>query len=119
MELQHPLTKQTVYRRVHQDGREISTEVSEGEVDMTQQQQDAYKSIIGDANASVTVSRTLSHKDYGSGGDVFVSITLKCDQSGQGLATAVEYAKQLAETKAWEHLDQLRSQLIQRGVLKQ
>ncbi len=113
-----PLTRLVVDRKLYHNDREIDHELYEGEVEMTQQQQDAYKAIIGDGLATVTVSRTLSHKNYGSGGDVFVSVSLKCDQSSDGLATAIEYAKQLAEDRAWNHLDQLRHQLVQRGIVQ-
>lgn len=85
---------------------------------MTQQQQDAYKQIIGDGNAEVVVGRSVSHKSFGAGGDVFISVKLKCDQSGTGIATATEYAKQFVESRIWPQLEEMKVQLVRRGILE-
>lgn len=112
------LTKLRIERSYIQNNAEIDKQVFDGEVEMDPQQQDYYRGIIGDAKASVTASRTLSHKDYGSGGDVFVSVTLTCGQTGQEISSAIDLAKQMAEWKAWQHLEELKTQLVQRGILR-
>ncbi len=118
MEITEPLTKLVIERRYWADEREVDKEVFQGEVTMSQDQQDAYKQIIGDGLAHVTVSKTMSEKDFGSGGEVFVSISLTCDQSAYGLDTAVHYARHLAEAKSAEHFEEMRRGLYQRGILK-
>jgi hypothetical protein len=112
------LTKQSIHVHVIENKKPVSHDVYEGEVIMSQQQQDYYKQLIGDGKASVTTSREISESSFGSGGKVFVSVTLICDQSMQGVASAIEHARSMAEAKAWEHHAALRDQLIQRGILK-
>ena len=111
-------TKMHIERRYYQNDKLVDREVYEGEVTMDPQQKDYYKQLIGDGKGSITAGRPLGHKDFGTGGDVFVSVTLTCDQSEPGLNAAIDYAKYLAETKLWQHFEELKQQLIQRGILK-
>ncbi len=112
------LTRQTIHTHILKDKNEIDHKLFEGEVQMDQQQQDYYQQLVGDGKASVTVSRELSESSFGSGGKLFVSITLTCNQSQSYLEAAINFAKTLAEQKAWEQHGELRTQLIQRGLLK-
>lgn len=111
-------TRQVIHVHTIVDRVEVDHQVSEGEVQMMSHQVDYYKQLIGDGQASVTVSRELSESNYGSGGKVFISITLTCDQSAQGLESAIAFAKNLAEDKAWSHHAELRNQLVQKGLLR-
>lgn len=85
---------------------------------MSNEQQDAYKQIIGDGQAKVTVSKELSEADYGNGGKVFVSVTLTCDQSTTGITTGISWAKYLADQKAWEAHAEMKAQLHEKGILR-
>ncbi len=116
--VKEPLTKMSVHLRFIQNKTEVDHQVFEGEVTMTQQQADAYKQIIGDGKASVTVSAELGESDYGNGGKVFVSVTLTVDQSQAGLDSGIAWAKALSNQKAWEAHAELKAQLHQRGILR-
>ena len=112
------LTREIIHVHTKVNKQWVDHEVFEGEARMSQEQQDYYKQLIGDGQASVTVSRELSEGDFGNGGKTFVSITLTCDQSGPFLTTATEYAKSLAESKCWEYHGMLKQQLLAKGILK-
>lgn len=112
-----PQTRMTVH--AHVKGPKPIHEIYEGEAKMSQQQQDAYKNIIGDGLGRVTVGRDLSEKDFGNGGGVFVNITLACDQSQAGFQAAIPMAFQLADQWCWFYQRQLADQLVQEGLLKQ
>lgn len=86
---------------------------------MSQQQQDYYKSILGDEKARVTVGRDLGEKDFGSGGGVIVNVTLTCDQSAEKVQAAIGLAYQIADTACWHYQQQLKQQLLQAGILRQ
>lgn len=118
MELQLPTTKMLVRRVYVQDKQEVSSEVAEEEVPMTQAQQDHYKSIIGDGLSRVSVSRDLSEMDFGSGGKVFVSVSLACDQSQAGITRAVELASGIAKWYVEQQLGEVRQQCYTLGLLK-
>jgi hypothetical protein len=91
-------------------------EVYEGEIDMSQQQAADLKRIVGDGQAKVTASREISHKDYGNGGSVFVSITLTCDQTQETIDYAAQMAGYLADKNATEQHGQLQQRLSQLGI---
>lgn len=118
MELNLPHTAMVVRRVYVRDKQEIGSEISEGEVPMTQQQQDHYKSIIGDGQARITVGRDLSDTDYGSGGKAFVSVSLTCDQSSAGISGAIQLAQQMADYYIEQHLGQVRQKCYQLQLLK-
>lgn len=118
MHVSHPLTRFTVHHHYIVNKQEVDHDLLEGEVPMSQAQQDAYKGIIGDGNAKVTLSRELSESSFGNGGKVFVSVTLTCDQSQQGLSAAVSLAQSCADHFIWQHHAELRNQLVSRGILK-
>jgi hypothetical protein len=113
-----PKTKLIVHIHYLQDKVPVGHDVLEGEVPMTQQQQDSYKLLLGDEKASVTASKELSESDYGNGGKVFVSVTLTVDQSQGALESGIAWAKMLADQKAWEAHAEMKQQLVQRGILK-
>lgn len=118
MEVVAAPTRMTVHVRYIKDKSEVGHDVFEGEVPMSQQQQDSYKQLIGDGKASVTASKELSESDYGNGGKVFVSVTLTVDQSQPYIESAIGWAKQLADQKAWEAHAEMKNQLLQRGIIK-
>lgn len=113
-QIELPLTKQAIH--VHTSTGDHH--VYEGEAKMSQQQQDAYKALQGDKEASITVSREMSEADYGNGGKVFVSVTLRCDQSGPVINQTIGLAHQIAEGAVLHYHGLMRSQLEQRGLLK-
>lgn len=80
------------------------------------QQADALKQLIGDGQAKVTASKELSHKDYGNGGSVFVSVTLTCDQSQVCIDAAANWASYFAEKNAVEQHSKLTQTLAQLGI---
>jgi hypothetical protein len=92
--------------------------VYEGAVDMSDKEIDAYKKLIGDGKSSVTASRDLSEMHFGSGGKVFVSVTLTVDQSMQGIETGIYWASDLVERKIWEAHAEMKKKLTERGILK-
>jgi hypothetical protein len=118
MKLYLPHTTLTVRRTYVQNNKEVENEILEGEVEMNQQQQDEYKMIIGDAQARVSVGRDLAEMDYGSGGKVFVSVSLTCDQSHQGIARAVQLAAYMADGFVAQHYQEMKSRCTQLGILK-
>jgi hypothetical protein len=99
-------------------GHEPTHRVYEGTVDMSQEQQDKYKTIIGDGLAKITVGSDFSEKDYGNGGGVMVSVTLTCDQSDEKINAAIALANELSSRYAWHYRNMLRQQLVQAGILK-
>jgi hypothetical protein len=117
-ELIEPLTRLVVHIHYRQDGVWVDHDLMEDEVPMSVEQQDAYKQIIGDGQAKVTVSKELSEADYGNGGKVFVSVTLTCDQSATGLTSGLTWAKWLADNKVWEAHAEMKAQLLQKGILR-
>ena len=112
------LTREVVHVHTIVNKIDVNHDVYEGEARMSQEQQDAYKQLIGDGMAKVTVSQELSESDYGNGGKVMVAMTLTCDQSQAAVNSAIGWAKHMVDAKAWEHLTLLKQQLVQRGVLK-
>jgi hypothetical protein len=108
----------TIHARLNTGGPAESHEVYEGEVKMSQEQQDAYTGLIGDGKASVTVSRELSESDYGNGGKVFVSVSLTVDQSQAAINQGIHLANQVAEGATFHYHSVMREQLTQRGLLK-
>lgn len=90
--------------------------ISEGDLDMSAEEQTQLKSIIGDGLAKVTVSKELSHKDYGNGGSVFVAITLTCDQSPEIIDYAAKAASHHVEKNVVEHHNNLKQTLDQLGI---
>lgn len=118
-DLKLPRTSLTIERKATNMGDQlVAHEIMETEVPMSQEQQDAYQQIIGDANANVTVSRDASFKDYGNGGSVFVSVGGVCHQSEQHIRYAAELFKTIAEDLAEKHLLEWRNKLVQLGLVK-
>ena len=91
--------------------------IYEGELPMADQQQANLKSFVGDAQAKVTASRELSQSDYGTGGKVFVAVTLTCDQSPDAIDSAAQWASYLASKHAQEQHGQLVVQLQSLGII--
>ncbi len=85
---------------------------------MSQQQQDYYKSLLGDEKGRVTVGRDLGEKDFGSGGGVSVTVSLTCDQSAEKVAAAIGLAFQVADGACWHYQGLVKQQLLNAGILK-
>ena len=85
---------------------------------MSQQQQDYYKAIIGDGLARVSVGRDMSEMDLGSGGKVFVSVSLVCNQDAQTVNYAVGLAAQIADYQIEQHFQQMKQRCEAMGLLK-
>lgn len=117
-DLDLPHTKLTVRRVYTMNKQEVESEILEGEVPMTQQIQDEYKNILGDAQARISIGRDLSELDFGSGGKVFVSVSLACDQSQAGIARAIQLADYLATGFVQQHFQEMRNRCVQIGLLK-
>lgn len=84
---------------------------------MSLQQQDYYKSLIGDGLAKISVGADLGEKDFGNGGGVIVNVTLTCDQSAEKIQAAIGLAHQVATGAVWHYQGLLKQQLIQQGIL--
>lgn len=118
MELKLPHTALTVRRVYIRNKTELESEILEGEVPMSQEQQDQYKAVIGDGLARVSVGRDLSESDYGSGCKAFVSVSLVCDQSASAINYAVSLADQMATFYVEKHLNEARQRCYGMGLLK-
>lgn len=119
MTLELPHTALRVRRVYYADkGVEVDNEVLEGEVPMSQEQQDQYKAVIGDGQARVSVGRDMSDMNYGSGGKVFVSVSLACDQSAAAVQYAVGLAAQAADYYVEQHFQQMKQRCFALGLLK-
>ncbi len=103
---------------VHARAGEAYHGVYEGEATMTPQQQDQYQAILGDQKARVSVGRDLTEKDFGSGGGIMVNVTLTCGQSKPEIEAAIALAQQMADGAAWYYQGQIKSKLLQAGILK-
>jgi hypothetical protein len=113
-----PHTRMLIHARVMSSGGLKDHQVYEGDAVMNQVQQDYYKDIVGDGQARVTVGRDLAEKDYGNGGGVFVNVSLACDQSQAAISQAIQLAYQVADGAVWHYQQQVKQELINRGILK-
>lgn len=119
MQLDLPFTKMLIHSRVvPPNGPTLEHQVYEGEATMSPEQQDVYKTLIGDGQSRVTVGRDLAEKDYGNGGGVFVNVSLTCDQSQAGINQAIQLAYQIADGAAWHYHEQVKQNLIANGMLR-
>jgi len=83
-----------------QDGRDPLPRYSQGIIthkELGMLSQDLQR-LVGDAKASVTVSREISDKDYGSGISAHVSVSLSCNQDQATVVDAFNAAKELSGT---------------------
>lgn len=110
-----PLTQMSIHARIK--GPIPMHELYEGEAVMSQDQQDYYKSLVGDGLSKVTVARDNGEKDFGNGGGVMVSVTLTCDQSQDKIRDSITLAHQIADSFTWYYQNQLKQQLVQAGIL--
>lgn len=85
---------------------------------MSQEQQDSYRAIIGNGQAKVTVGRDMSEMDFGSGGKVFVSVSLSCDQSQLGIMQAAGLAAAAADYFVDMHFKQMKQKCVEMHLLK-
>lgn len=61
--------------------------------------------LLGDAQARVSTAVDLSHKEYGNGYGVHVSVALSCDQKDEKLQQALDLAMSIAHEAASDHMD--------------
>lgn len=100
--------------------------IQEGELDpmnWPQTQRDGQpfptmQQVLGDEKARSNISYSLSLKDFGNGGEIHVSLSLTHGQDPSSTYWAQEGAAELVKTKAFELIDDLRTRLVARGVLK-
>lgn len=111
--IEFPFTRQVVH--IHpKSGDHL---IYEGEAHMSQQQADAYKALIGDGKARVTVSKELSESDYGNGGKIMVSVSLTCDQSYNAVNGAISLANQVATYWADQHHGEMKQLITAKGIV--
>lgn len=70
---------------------------------------DEIDDLVGDGNAKVSVSFGMSDKDYGTGFDAHVSVTLTCDQDKEIVGFAYESASQVAADMIKDAISQARA----------
>lgn len=70
----------------------------EGEV--PKELMDAYQELIGDGKARVAVSAGVGIKDFGTGADASVTVSLTCNQDQQTINKAIGLAAQTAQQAA-------------------
>jgi hypothetical protein len=92
--------------------------VFEGEVPMSDQEKDALQQILGDGNASVTVSREVSEMNYGNGGKCFASVTIRCHQDQQAIQAAQSWAAHFAESFINSQHPQMKAQVQALGIIQ-
>lgn len=110
--------KLTVRQVFYKNSHEMDNYISEGDLPMSQEQQDQYKAIIGDGQGRITIGRDMSEMNFGSGGKVFVSVSLTCDQSYAGIAAAVGLAAQAADYFVETHYQQMKQRCLSLGLLE-
>lgn len=74
---------------------------------------DQYKQLIGDGNASVSVSTDMSVKKFGAGASAMVTVSLSCNQDQQTIAAAIDLAAQTGRYYAKAYQAQAESELRQ------
>lgn len=72
---------------------------------------DQYQQLIGDANASVSVSTDMGVKKFGSGASAMVTVSLTCNQDQQTIARAIDLAAQTGRYYAKGYQQQAESEL--------
>jgi len=72
---------------------------------------DAYKMVVGDGLAKVSVSADFSLKEYGAGVSSMASVSLTCGQDEASIRQAAVLAGELARDFAQEHAAAAHSEL--------
>jgi len=72
---------------------------------------DQYKQLIGDGNASVSVSTDMSIKKFGAGSSAMVTVSLTCNQDQQTIAAAIDLAAQTGRYYAKAYQQQAEGEL--------
>lgn len=83
--------------RITQDKQEYPFIV---EFEPTEDEMDRFEDLIGDGNAKVTVGMDAGEKDYGNGFGMFLSVSLTCDQTEDGLDDGFDAAVGVLRTYA-------------------
>jgi len=90
--------------------------VFEGELPMSDTEQDAMKALIGDGNGSVSIRRSLGEMAFGNGGNCSATVTITCDQSQAAVEAAAGWASYFAGQVAEEELAKVREQVLRLGI---
>jgi hypothetical protein len=106
----------SVYRK--SDSAPHLNDIWEGEVPVADQQNYRLADIVGNGLAKVTVGREMSKNDYGTGGKVFVSVTITCNQDDALVEYAKKCASALAERYVVEEYNSFQQTLYQNGLVK-
>lgn len=72
---------------------------------------DQYKQLIGDGNASVSVSTDMSVKKFGAGASAMVTVSLTCNQDQQTITAAIDLAAQTGRYYAKAYQQQAEGEL--------
>lgn len=72
---------------------------------------DQFKQLIGDANASISVSTDMGVKKFGSGASAMVTVSLTCGQDQATINAAMELASQCGRYYAKLYSQQAESEL--------
>jgi hypothetical protein len=97
-EVKLPYTHILLTHRISQNDQEVLYEILETEAPMSQEQQDAYAQIIGDGKAKVTVSRSISEKNFGTGREAFVAVTITVHQSEEHIRYGAVLCKNVCDS---------------------
>ena len=120
LEVREPQTKLFFEQRVTLDktDRPEYSAIYEGEIPMSEQEQEALKSLLGDGGASVTVSREIGEMSYGNGGKCFASVTIKCDLSQAGIEAAQGWAAHFASKFVETQHGEMKAQVQRLGIIQ-
>lgn len=95
--------------QIDAEGIKPETFVFEGET--PREIMDQFKQLIGDANASVSVSTDMGVKKYGSGASAMVTVSLTCGQDQASINAAMELASQCGRYYAKLYSQQAEAEL--------
>ena len=93
------------------DSKEVVRYNYQGEV--PKELMDAYQSVLGNAQARVSVSGDMADKEYGNGVGSMVTVTLSCNQDQQTLLQAIELAGSMARWAVKDQLGKTKSEFLQ------
>jgi hypothetical protein len=79
---------------------------------------DAYKQVLGNAAAKVSVSADMGAKEFGNGASATVFVTLSCDQNQETILQAIELAGAMARWAVKEQLNKTEGEFKQLQAAK-
>lgn len=96
---------------IEAEGLKPETFIYEGET--PREIMDQYQQLIGDANASVSVSTDMGIKKFGSGAQAMVTVSLACNQDQATLTRALDLASQMGRYYSKVYQQQAEAELRQ------